>query len=1019
MPPRKKATKGHCGGVPTSPKGKKPVETPPSSNTRSGRRTQPNRDESSMPSKVRKNAQENKGKRVTTMGAVREEADEEQFLLSPPTASRKLAAPTPTVAAAAGTLVYLNSYGNTAAHADALASDEEIDFMPDGTCVVSRAAIRSQGGKGSKSASAELSIRSKGGKSASAEASIVGIPHLPSFQAYATSEKSDSDFSVAAGLEFSDDDEVLDLHVDSDDGMRSSFPKDTRPKTLILGGPQPPDPTGLAEDEYRVVYDKYRNVRKAYTDKRRSELAKAAHAAGGLALQYTGCCSEQLRPLQEVDCHPLQPGLTFPGKDILHLRIAEEAMHRGIATKINRSDDTNLTIVGVDFYVRASFTTASGWTANCVICREGDDLLQIPPKDRVYSLAEDDTKKRTVTTPLKAKMIVPIILGAVAEMPGIQYQSLREILKPYVKDYALTDSILQEGRDLAKNVLFGSAQENVQYAEGVQAELRAMGHEVELLYADRKETIQQVGAVVLSEEMIRLKKLKTTMDPEEQKRYVKRWKKDNEIFLNNVFGLADLSHLKKFLKGILVAPSSSKHLAPLLQDVFQADGAHSNFGKYTLFSVYGTNANGHMSALAFGLLFGNEDKANWSSFWAFVKKIHPSIDALPKTILTDQDKGSIAAVKEIFELAAQFMCAFHRRQNILSKCGGGKGNVPNTALWMFNLLCSCNSMAHLQQQKDKHYAKLHPTDYHYLTKLPDECQYPAARCAMGDNICMFGKSASSGVESMNSANQLARQKTAVDALNGAILLLKLEADRFQRYKQLAWERDDILTDKGFRLMEECFTDVRVRDYRITVLPIQDGHRATVTKCKINATKFTVVIPATGKYDSRFGTCNCGKPTKDGVPCEHMVAIVKSSCIDGLSRIQMMPYWWTNAHWRAQYAMNVECRADISISTLKDKYTPDDTLCYCPAWTAGRKKGRPKKNVREKSVMDYVAESEKKKRKRKARMFCKICHRFNHNTEDCRMNTNDEGRKNDNVDGLDVMDMLEEGKPNVDGMEGMV
>ena len=269
--------------MPTSPKGKKPVETPPSSNTRSGRRTQPNRDESPMPSKVRKNAQEKKGKRVTTMGAVREEADEEQFLLSPPTASRKLAAPTPTVAAAAGTLVYLNSYGNTAAHADALASDEEIDFMPDGTCVVSRAAIRSQGGKGSKSASAELSIRSKGGKSASAEASIVGIPHLPSFQAYATSEKSDSDFSVAAGLEFSDDEDVLDLHVDSDDGMRSSFPKDTRPKTLILGGPQPPDPTGVPEEEYRKLYSAFRKKRKAFTNKRCNKSAKVAQSAGGLA----------------------------------------------------------------------------------------------------------------------------------------------------------------------------------------------------------------------------------------------------------------------------------------------------------------------------------------------------------------------------------------------------------------------------------------------------------------------------------------------------------------------------------------------------------------------------------------------------------------------------------------------------------------------------------------------------------------------------------------------------------------
>jgi hypothetical protein len=99
---------------------------------------------------------------------------------------------------------------------------------------------------------------------------------------------------------------------------------------------------------------------------------------------------------------------------------------------------------------------------------------------------EDDTKKRSLTTPLKAKMDVLIILDAVAEMPGIAYQSLREILKPYAKDYALTDSILQDGRDLAKDVLFGSAEENVQYAKGLQAELRALGHEVELLFADKK-----------------------------------------------------------------------------------------------------------------------------------------------------------------------------------------------------------------------------------------------------------------------------------------------------------------------------------------------------------------------------------------------------------------------------------------------------------------------------------------------------------------------------------------------------
>ncbi len=40
----------------------------------------------------------------------------------------------------------------------------------------------------------------------------------------------------------------------------------------------------------------------------------------------------------------------------------------------------------------------------------------------------------------------------------------------------------------------------------------------------------------------------------------------------------------------------------------QASLGDKGFEKYTLYSVYGTNANGTMSALGFALLFGNEDK---------------------------------------------------------------------------------------------------------------------------------------------------------------------------------------------------------------------------------------------------------------------------------------------------------------------------------------------------------------------------------------------------------------------------
>ena len=42
------------------------------------------------------------------------------------------------------------------------------------------------------------------------------------------------------------------------------------------------------------------------------------------------------------------------------------------------------------------------------------------------------------------------------------------------------------------------------------------------------------------------------------------------------------------------------------------------------------------------------------------------------------------------------------------------------------------------------------------------------------DIYMFGKTASSGVESMNRANEVIRKRTAVDLLNAAIILIKKE-----------------------------------------------------------------------------------------------------------------------------------------------------------------------------------------------------------------------------------------------------
>jgi hypothetical protein len=75
-------------------------------------------------------------------------------------------------------------------------------------------------------------------------------------------------------------------------------------------------------------------------------------------------------------------------------------------------------------------------------------------------------------------------------------------------------------------------------------------------------------------------------------------------------------------------------------------------------------------------------------------------------------------------------------------------------------------------------------------------------------------------------------------------------------------------------MEECFANVNVHEYWVTITPVADGHRATVTKPTKNANKYTVVIPSKGIFGLRFGSCTCGVPTKDGIPCKHMVVVVK-------------------------------------------------------------------------------------------------------------------------------------------------
>ncbi len=102
------------------------------------------------------------------------------------------------------------------------------------------------------------------------------------------------------------------------------------------------------------------------------------------------------------------------------------------------------------------------------------------------------------------------------ETPGLPYQVMHEILKPYFNKYETSNNILQEGCDKAKVDLFGNPEENVQYAYAIAMAIEEMGHTVDLIFTDRRKTMKNVNALVLKEEMDRKKAEKQSMTRQEK-----------------------------------------------------------------------------------------------------------------------------------------------------------------------------------------------------------------------------------------------------------------------------------------------------------------------------------------------------------------------------------------------------------------------------------------------------------------------------------------------------------------------
>jgi hypothetical protein len=92
-------------------------------------------------------------------------------------------------------------------------------------------------------------------------------------------------------------------------------------------------------------------------------------------------------------------------------------------------------------------------------------------------------------------------------------------------------------------------------------------------------------------------------------------------------------------------------------------------------------------------------------------------------------------------------------------------------------------------------------------------------------------------------------------------------------------------------------------------------------------------------------------------------VVKQGIVPSITRVELMPFWYTRAQWQLQYPKDVVYKSDMTWVNVKKSAEPDLLMKYCPSWAAAKKKGRPKKERRKLGIADYVKQGVAKKRRK--------------------------------------------------------
>jgi hypothetical protein len=210
-------------------------------------------------------------------------------------------------------------------------------------------------------------------------------------------------------------------------------------------------------------------------------------------------------------------------------------------------------------------------------------------------------------SPMKTKWIVPLLLSAISATPNLPSKEIMALLKPYIIDMFLTSALIKKVRQSIWDQVFGDPDTNVSHVHVLRDLLKGDNHDFYIYAKTPIEVKKRLLNVVIEQEMNSIKKDGRMMVRAEKLQYLQNWELANMEMLEDV-GLGknygdDEGAVPTFLCGIFLSISGVKNTVPLLQAVYQADAAHMNFGKYTLYSCYGITANCNAFPVAFGIIF--------------------------------------------------------------------------------------------------------------------------------------------------------------------------------------------------------------------------------------------------------------------------------------------------------------------------------------------------------------------------------------------------------------------------------